>query len=335
MKLSELVNFYSELLKTDPTDLQKYVDHELNNIIFVYQDSQLIEKQKKIEESFNEFQNHLNIIRNRTKSQIEQLEKPYFLNSYQNYEDNQKLKHEYFNDTSTIWTNDYGIKIKGQNPERIKELKVIIDQILNRRLDISTKTELLLRNRIKKYTDWQHPALIIHPGQEPFIDDMVANDPLYLVDERHDLLEPTLNKFNLIYQRRLRPYIINEIIGQPILDRIPEKQFGLILVYNFFNYRPFEIIKQYLEELHNKLKPGGVLIITINDCDRKSAVTLVERNYACYTPGQLVFSLSDTLGFEKIFTYHDEGPSTWIELRKPGQLPSLRGGQALAKILPK
>jgi hypothetical protein len=42
------------------------------------------------------------------------------------------------------------------------------------------------------------------------------------------------------------------------------------------------------------------------------------------------------VGFELKFRYDDDtGPSTWIELQKPGTLTSLRGGQALAKILPK
>ena len=41
------------------------------------------------------------------------------------------------------------------------------------------------------------------------------------------------------------------------------------------------------------------------------------------------------VGFEETFCYHDDGPNTWIEFRKPGESTSLRGGQTLAKILPK
>jgi hypothetical protein len=76
-------------------------------------------------------------------------------------------------------------------------------------------------------------------------------------------------------------------------------------------------------------------IITINDCDRDKAVDLVERHFCCYTPGSLVEHMVQSIGFEIEFKWHHDGPSTWLELRRPGQLHTLRGGQTLAKILPK
>ena len=75
--------------------------------------------------------------------------------------------------------------------------------------------------------------------------------------------------------------------------------------------------------------------MTFNDCDRDKAVMLVERRYCCYTPGKLLIQLAKTLGYEVLFQWHDNGPSTWLELKRPGTLATLRGGQTLAKILPK
>jgi SAM-dependent methyltransferase len=109
----------------------------------------------------------------------------------------------------------------------------------------------------------------------------------------------------------------------------------LVFAYNFFNFRPFEVLRQYLTEIYQKLRPGGILIMTFNDCDRAKAVMLVEQHYCCYTPGYLVRELAQSLGYEIAFAWTDQGPSTWLELRKPGERPGLRGGQALAKILPK
>jgi hypothetical protein len=106
----------------------------------------------------------------------------------------------------------------------------------------------------------------------------------------------------------------------------------MCLVYNYFNYRPFEVIKRYLIEIYQKLKPGGILIMTFNDCDRVSAVKLVENKFCSYTPGYLVRELGESLGYEIEFSWNDPGPSTWIEFKKPGTLNSIRGGQALAKI---
>jgi hypothetical protein len=49
----------------------------------------------------------------------------------------------------------------------------------------------------------------------------------------------------------------------------------------------------------------------------------------------MILQLATTIGFEIEFTWSDDGPATWIELRKPGELTSLRGGQTLAKIVSK
>jgi len=76
-----------------------------------------------------------------------------------------------------------------------------------------------------------------------------------------------------------------------------------------------------------------MLVLTYNDCDRDKGVRLVEQHFCCYTPGYLVTELTQSVGFDPVFTWNDGGPSTWLELKKPGELTSLRGGQSLAKIV--
>ena len=196
-------------------------------------------------------------------------------------------------------------------------------------------TEKILKARIGNFSGWQYPAMIMRPGLEDFIDNMVSFDPLYLVDTRYDLLTPACLRFNEQYQTRLRLYTIQESIEHDILGKLPDGQFGVCLVYNFFNYKPFEVLKKYLNEIFKKLKPGGTLAMTFNDCDNWRAVDLVERHFCCYTPGYLVKELLQTIGYEPVFSYNNDNNSTWIEVKKPGTLFSLRGGQALAKVIPK
>jgi SAM-dependent methyltransferase len=141
--------------------------------------------------------------------------------------------------------------------------------------------------------------------------------------------------YNETYQRRLRPYVISEQSDRKILGQLPDGQFGLVFAHNFFNFRPFEIMRQWLTEIYQKLKPGGMLLMTINDCDRYKAVISVENRFCCYTPGYLVLELAQSLGFEVEFTWNDDGPVSWLELKRPGELTSVRGGQSLAKIIPK
>jgi len=78
-----------------------------------------------------------------------------------------------------------------------------------------------------------------------------------------------------------------------------------------------------------------VLAMTFNDCDRYMSMQAVEQGITGYTPGSLVRGWANYLGFEEIFCYETGNPSVWIEFQKSGELNSLRGGQSLAKILPK
>ena len=205
----------------------------------------------------------------------------------------------------------------------------------NKQFQRDAETESILKSRVANYCDWKHPAMIIHPMLEPFIHEMTASDPLYLVDESHYLLEPTLEQFNPVYKNRLRPYVINESFNHPILNRLPDQQIGFCLAYNYLDYRPFELVKIYLEEIYQKLLPGGVLAMTFNDCGRHQAMQAVEQGITGYTPGSLVRGWANYLGFEEIFCHQTGSPSVWVEFRKSGLLTSLRGGQSLAKILPK
>ena len=75
--------------------------------------------------------------------------------------------------------------------------------------------------------------------------------------------------------------------------------------------------------------------MTFNDCDRRGAVELAERWNNCYTPGRLVRSLCESVGFVIEQEYVIDSAVNWLELRKPGTMVSLRGGQTLARIIAK
>jgi len=312
MKLSELVNYRCELEQMSTLALSRNADINLEKITHLVdtQSVQLEEFSKQLQLqkqnvnlAFTEFETELNSFKLELKKLIETAEKPWFAESYRLYEQ------EMVNETT--------------------------EYILDRKANISDQTEKFYRTRIARYNDWKHPAMIIRPGRETYINELLAADPLYLVDESHDLLLPILSQFNEQYQNRLRTYTVNERNSETILQKLPDGQFGLVLAYNFFNFRPFEVLKKYLTEIYVKLRPGGVLTMTFNDCDRAKGVMLVEQHFCCYTPGYLVRELAQTIGYEVIFSWHDNGPGTWLELRKPGKFESLRGGQALAKVIPK
>lgn len=206
------------------------------------------------------------------------------------------------------------------------------DYILNRRLAIDTDSDMMLRYRLKNYTDWRLPGMIIRPGLETHIEDMVPLDPLYVVDQHQDLIQPAISKFTEEYQRRLRPYVINDYTDFFPLHQLPDNQFGLIFAYNFMNYKPVEVIERYLKEFYTKLRPGGVVMFTFNNCDLSQGMGLAEKHFMCYTPGSRVLDMAYQIGFENL--HNQQGPNdiSWLELKKPGEITSLRGGQTLARI---
>ena len=311
MKLSELVAYRNQLnrlhiddarAKTD-TDLStiKHLinskDHDPNNI-----KHQLQSKHDEIHAKFNEFVELVEQAKLEVQQEI-QIREEYWLT-----ETHRLFDQEMVHDSS--------------------------EHILNRRPTLTPENDSLIRARIKNFSNSLHPAMIIRPGLETFIQDMVSFDPLYLIDQSEEMIWPSMIDFPDQYRRRLRPYVVNERdLTVPILERLPDSQFSLCLAYNFFEFKPIQVIDRWLHEIYKKLKPGGRVMLTFNDCDNEKAVRLAENYYACYTPGKLVRQIATSIGYEIYFSWNDNVPTTWLELQKPGTLTTLRGGQALAKVV--
>jgi hypothetical protein len=229
-----------------------------------------------------------------------------------------------------------------QEPAYLTESYRLFDQemrhdspqyILSRRLGVDDNSRVALQYKLKNLTDWRLPGMIIGPRTETFIEDMVPMDPLYVVDTHQELLDPAVRSFTPDYQRRLRQYVVNDYVPGPILNDIPGGQFGVIFAYNYFNYRPMEVIRRYIQEIASKLRPGGSFIMTYNNCDRAHGIGLAERSWMCYTPQRLIVAAAIDAGLELASATDDPGDLSWIEFVRPGDIETLRGGQSLAKII--
>jgi len=209
------------------------------------------------------------------------------------------------------------------------------DVILGRRMRIDSDDDIRLRTHLKNLTDWRIPGMIIRPGLETYIEDMVPLDPLYVVDHDPELMRPAINKFTPEYQRRLREYVINDWADGPVLGKLPNNQFGAIFAYHYFNHKPMPIICKFLNEFYEKLRPGGSVIMTYNNCDLAHGVIRSEHVWMLYTPRRLIEQHAVSIGFELTEAYDGKGDVSWLEFRKPGDIASIRGGQTLAKVLVK
>jgi SAM-dependent methyltransferase len=308
MKLSDLVAYRTLLDDYRPRDaeirLAQIIDpvhHMVSTHEIVYPDllSILNECRHTLSADLTRFDDTLKNIHQRIQEDINGLEHQYFSSSYRLYEE------EMVNDSVSV--------------------------ILNRRFSLSEEAEQYLAGRIRAKADWKRPGMIIRPGLEKWVEDLVALDPLYLIDSDHDLMAPARERFNETYKQRLRCYVIKES-NDEILASLPNDQMGFCLAYNFFNYKPFEVVRNYFEEIYEKLVPGGVLAFTINDCDRAGGVALAERNFMCYTPGGMIKNLARSIGYVVQESQEIDAATTWIELAKSGYRASLRGGQAVAQL---
>ena len=305
MKLSELVHLKNQLDKLSTAPAQEFTNLELAKITHLIDDASLEQDLVDLNNSFNVFNNTVDRIKSDLKSAIEQAEKPWFQESYRLHEEE-------------IW----------RQPT---------DHILNTCIQpLSDEFKNTINTRLNSYSSWHHAAMVIRPGSTELLDSLVSFDPLYVLDRTYDLLEPCVSHFPEQYQERLRQYTIDDVNKDHLLEKIPNNQFAMCVAYMYFNYKPLEVIKQYFNEIHEKLKPGGTIAFTFNDCDRIAGVKLAEQRFCCYTPGYLIKELARSIGFEITYEWFEEsGPVTWLELKKPGVLTSIKGGQSLGKIVPK
>lgn len=309
MKLSDLVKYRNQLREFNTQDVVDVVYREMAPLLHrVQQSGNLTPHDRDIQacydqvlEGIKQFGEKLKLANESVQDRINHHSRDYFSKSYLSYEE-----------------------LRGA----IKD-----PNYLNRRLNLSEESLDIISTRVAMRADWHYPGLVIHPGLDTMIDHMVAMDPLYVMDEDWDWLEPLKIRYSENYQRRVRYFVTKPFTEGALLDNIPDGQLGVALAYNFFNYKPFELVQRYLEETYTKLRPGGVFMLTINDCDRPGGVDLVDRYAAAYTPSSLVQGYAEKLGYQLFFRYDLDAAVTWMEFQRPGKLTSLRGGQALAKIV--
>ena len=284
---------------------------DLTNISHVVQTSQvqipgltdeLITAQSLVELSLQQYNQKLNNIRQAVQSLIEQHEPEYFAASEGLYQN-----------------------MQADTP----------DYIRNRILPIELDKKLLLQTRLQVHSNWKYPGLMIRPAHSLWLENLVALDPMYFADTHWELLAPVIDQYTPEYQRRIRRHVIEEYTDQPVFKNLPQQQFGFVYAFGYFNFKPLKIIRQYLHEVFGLLRTGGTFLFSFNNCDHQNAVGLTEHHFCCYTPGRLVYEYALELGYEIVHEGSVDGANTWVELKKPGIMTTIRGGQALAAIVNK
>jgi len=186
-----------------------------------------------------------------------------------------------------------------------------------------------------RHINFKWPGMEIGPVTGELTKDLVALDPLYLADNNKDRFATIKELWNDLYQKRLRYYVLNDNLDNP-LHNLPKNQLGFIVSVEWFNFKPQSITERYVQAAFGILRPGGAMLFTYNNCNYPKAIDKVDEMQYSYTNGNTLKQFCKSIGFEIVSSYDGEKEMnwcvSWLELKKPGELTSLRGGQNLAAI---
>ena len=211
-----------------------------------------------------------------------------------------------------------------------------LSQLKNKDLLFHEDTTKLLINAITIKISNQYACCQLAPGYGNITKHLVHGTPLYIVEEDNEASVVNTDFFNQIMTNRIAWYEMNDA-DEEILAVLPQEQIGCFVVIDYFNFKSEDIIEKYLKSIYNCLRPGGTVIFTFNNCDYPNAIDKVEEMYYCYTTGTQMKKICSSIGFEiqKLtaigYDELDNGIS-WLEIKKPGELNTIRSAQGLAEI---
>ena len=215
---------------------------------------------------------------------------------------------------------------------------------------IKNTIEKIIQLRIGGYSDWRFSGLQLHcrynritPMPDNFVNPkdrigpMVGNDPLYLVGPDLETLTKTIANYPESYQRKIRLY---EVKKRDLLV-LPHAQFGFILCWDFLNYLPVSVIEWYLKSILALLRPGGILLFSYTNGNIETSASFVDQRRYCWATDAIIKKMVVDLGFD-IINFIDLATNdneltwvSWAEVKKPGNLTSVKKSQSMGQVLSK
>jgi len=233
---------------------------------------------------------------------------------------NQDIQQE----SQKFYTDNYSLElqVEAEAVDIIRKVRV---------MDLSDTLKQNILDRIQFYTTWKYPALEIGCRDGEWTKHMVACDPLYVTDQYRDFLESAMKNFTPEYQQRVRKYLVRDTN----FDALPTGQFAFVFCWNFLNYRSLDTIKEYVKAVRDLLRPGGVFMFSYNNGDRHEQAGYAESFWMSYMPKSMLIPMCESLGLEVIHDVDVRNQGTavsWLEVRKPGELNTVKAHQALGEI---
>lgn len=236
----------------------------------------------------------------------------------------EKINQDIQQESQKFYTDNYSLELQVESEavDNIRKVRV---------MTLSHTLKETIISRIQLHTNWRYPALEIGCRDGEWTGYMVAADPLYVTDQYRDFLESTLNQFTPEYQQRLREYLVRDAN----FGALPQAQFAFVFCWNFLNYRSLDTIKEYVKSVRDLLRPGGVFMFSYNNGDRHEQAGYAEGHWMSYMPKSMLIPMCESLGLEILHSEDTRNEGTavsWLEIRKPGELATVKAHQVLGEI---
>lgn len=236
----------------------------------------------------------------------------------------EKINQDIQQEAQKFYTDNYSLELQVES-EALNNIRKV------RVMTLSDTLRETIINRIQLHTNWRYPALEIGCRDGEWTGYMVSADPLYIADQYRDFLESTLSRFTPEYQQRVRDYLVRDAN----FGALPQAQFAFVFCWNFLNYRSLDTIKEYLKAVRDLLRPGGVFMFSYNNGDRHEQAGYAEGHWMSYMPKSMLIPMCESLGFEILHSEDTRNEGTavsWIEVKKPGELKTVKAHQVLGEI---
>mgnify|MGYP003629640970 FL=1 len=201
-------------------------------------------------------------------------------------------------------------------------------EIIARQKYISNEFDDQINGVIQQFISWQYPSLEINPADGRYSSLMNASDPQYAICTTKEVKQLLRSKFNKFYStRRLRTY--NKI------KHIPINQIGFATCINMFEYMPLDPIKDITKQVFNCLRPGGMFLLSYNNCDHRQSLDLLNSDFRCLNTKKIMESLLYGQGFNIVSSDDSNGVWTWLLVTKPGERSTQKLSTAKIPIVEK
>lgn len=144
-----------------------------------------------------------------------------------------------------------------------------------------------LSGYIGKTIDWRYPIAYVEPNTHSLFKLLVAGDPFYWIDD-YELPYKTLKKStNEINYKKILYYT-----RQQAKENIESNQFGMVINWNNFFFKPIFEIKNDIKFMSELLAPGGTLIFDYIDVLTSKGAKAVEEHDLVPTDFDLIDSIA-------------------------------------------